>query len=387
MEDIIMPRRKDTEIYTYKLKSGKTKYGFKTYVGINKENGKAIKVTRQGFNTRKEAEAAKIKADGAKDVVTKRKKESNKKTVQEVYDIWFSIYQNNVRGASANRVSSTWDNNLKDEFGKDYITNLDVIHLQQYAINLAKVQISYRTTLAILHRVIKYAIKMDWCENDPFDKIVMPKKSDKKSTYPKDNLFDLEELKEFLKAAKEHNQMYYTFFMILGSLGLRRGEALALKWKNIDFENKKIYIQHTVSCDKNNHKQVGPTKTPKSNRTLVLSDNLTEALKEYKKSETEFNKANDFLFHTRTGDFFAPSIPTDWINRIYHAYPDLKEITPHGFRHTLATLLYEGSDKITPKDVQAGLGHEKVTTALDIYTHVTEKQKDNIKNSINNLDL
>lgn len=39
-----MPRRKDTEIYTYKLKSGKTKYGFKTYVGINKENGKAIKV-------------------------------------------------------------------------------------------------------------------------------------------------------------------------------------------------------------------------------------------------------------------------------------------------------------------------------------------------------
>lgn len=280
-----MPRRKDTEIYTYKLKSGKTKYGFKTYVGINKENGKAIKVTRQGFNTRKEAEAAKtkIKADGAKDVVTKRKKESNKKTVQEVYDIWFSIYQNNVRGASANRVSSTWDNNLKDEFGKDYITNLDVIHLQQYAINLAKVQISYRTTLAILHRVIKYAIKMDWCENDPFDKIVMPKKSDKKSTYPKDNLFDLEELKEFLKAAKEHNQMYYTFFMILGSLGLRRGEALALKWKNIDFENKKIYIQHTVSRDKNNHKQVGPTKTPKSNRTLVLSDNLTEALKEYKK--------------------------------------------------------------------------------------------------------
>ena len=40
-----MPRRKDNEIYEYKLKSGKTKYGFKTYVGINKETGKPVKVT------------------------------------------------------------------------------------------------------------------------------------------------------------------------------------------------------------------------------------------------------------------------------------------------------------------------------------------------------
>lgn len=51
----IMPRRKDNEIYKYKLKSGKVKFGFKTYVGINKATGKPIKVTRQGFETRKEA--------------------------------------------------------------------------------------------------------------------------------------------------------------------------------------------------------------------------------------------------------------------------------------------------------------------------------------------
>lgn len=71
-----MPRRKDNEIYEYKLKSGKTKYGFKTYVGINKETGKPVKVTRQGFSTRKEAEQAKtvVKADGPKNTAIKRKK-------------------------------------------------------------------------------------------------------------------------------------------------------------------------------------------------------------------------------------------------------------------------------------------------------------------------
>lgn len=384
-----MPRRKDTEIYTYKLKSGKTKYGFKTYVGINKENGKAIKVTRQGFNTRKEAEAAKtkIKADGAKDVANKRYFESNKKTVQEVYDIWFAIYKDNVRGSSANRASSTWDNNLKNEFGKDYIANLDATHLQQYAIDLAKTQISYRKTLAILHRVIKYAIKMDWCEKDPFDKIIMPKKSDKKSTYPEDNLYSLEELKKFLKAAKKHNYMYYTFFMILGSLGLRRGEALALKWKNIDFENQTMSITHTVSRNADNHKTIDLTKTPKSRRKLLIPNNLLEVLKEYKKRQAVFNKPTDYLFHTKTGDFLHPSVPAKFISSIYKFNPELRQITPHGFRHTLATLLYNANDQIKPKEVQEILGHSKVTMALDVYTHVTEEKRQNVKNTINHLNL
>ena len=384
-----MSRRKDTEIYTYKLKSGKTKYGFKTYVGINKENGKAIKVTRQGFNTRKEAEAAKtkIKADGAKDVANKRYFESNKKTVQEVYDIWFAIYKDNVRGSSANRASSTWDNNLKNEFGKDYIANLDVTHLQQYAIDLAKTQISYRKTLAILHRVIKYAIKMDWCEKDPFDKIIMPKKSDKKSTYPEDNLYTLEELKEFLKAAKKHNYMYYTFFMILGSLGLRRGEALALKWENIDFENQTMSITHTVSRNADNHKTIDLTKTPKSRRKLLIPNNLLEVLKEYKKRQAVFNKPTDYLFHTKTGEFLHPSVPAKFISSIYKFNPELRQITPHGFRHTLATLLYNANDQIKPKEVQEILGHSKVTMALDVYTHVTEEKRQNVKNTINHLNL
>ena len=88
-----MPRKKDPEIYDYKLKSGKTKYGFKTYIGINPETGKAIKPTRQGFDSYKEAEQAKIKlkAKGAVAVAAKYKAESDQKTVREVYNIWFSI--------------------------------------------------------------------------------------------------------------------------------------------------------------------------------------------------------------------------------------------------------------------------------------------------------
>lgn len=353
-----MPRRKDTEIYTYKLKSGKTKYGFKTYVGINKENGKAIKVTRQGFNTRKEAEAAKtkIKADGAKDVAR----------------------------SSVSKIKTIWKNEIQNEFGENYIDHIDIDHLQQFADNLAANMVKFRRPLNLLHRLIKYAIMRDWCSIDPFEKIIIPKKSLKKSTMPEKNFYELNELKEFLNSAKEHNLRYYTYFMLLGSLGLRRGEALALKWKNINFDKMTVHIEQTVTRDENNKKHIGPTKTPSSNRILTLSDNLAKALKEYRNSQVAFYSTDDYIFHTRTGNYISPSSPEDWINSVYKYNPSLRKITPHGFRHTLATLLYDGNDKITPKDVQTVLGHKRVTTALDIYTHVTKKQKENIKNSINN---
>lgn len=70
-----MPRRKDNEIYKYKLKSGKIKYGFKTYIGTDPETGKTVKPSRQGFDSYKEAEAAKtkLKSEGPSKFTHKQK--------------------------------------------------------------------------------------------------------------------------------------------------------------------------------------------------------------------------------------------------------------------------------------------------------------------------
>ena len=110
-------------------------------------------------------------------------------------------------------------------------------------------------------------------------------------------------------------------------------------------------------------------------------------LKEYKKRQAVFNKSTDYLFHTKNGDFLHPSVPAKFISSIYKFNPELRQITPHGFRHTLATLLYNANDQIKPKEVQEILGHSKVTMALDVYTHVTEEKRQNVKNTINHLDL
>lgn len=385
-----MPRRKDNEIYKYKLKGGKVKFGFKTYVGINKATGKPIKVTRQGFETRKEAESAKtkLKADGVDKILTKRKFDNDKKTVQEVYESWLPIYRTGVKGSSVVQVKSIWDNRIQPEFGNDYINHIDVDHLQRFANEMSQKYVGYRRTLNELHRLIKYAILRDWCDKDPFDKILIPKKSAKPKRDTEHNFYELKDLKAFLATAKKHNYKYYTFFMILANLGVRRGEALGLKWSDIDFKNKLVHIKRTTTFNEKSYKAIGSPKTPASKRDLSLPSHLIEVLQKYRSMQVEFNSDDDYIFHTKTGDYLPPTAPTYWINSVYNQNEDLKEITPHGFRHTLATLLYD-DDKynITPKDVQTILGHKNVTEALEIYTHVTSQQKKKITESINNLGL
>lgn len=382
-----MPRRKDTEIYSYKLKSGKTKYGFKTYIGTDKETGKAVKVTRQGFATRKEAEQAKIKikAEGAKKVVKKKQANLNKKTVSEVWDIWFDIYRQDVRGSTSLRTVQDWENHIEPEFGDIYIDSISVSHLQRYANQLAQTIATYHKPLGLLQRLIKYAQLRGWAEKDPFARIVIPKKTTVKSSMPKENFYNLDELKAFLTAAKKQKFKYYVYFLTLASLALRSGEGLALKWEDIDFKKHTIYIHKTVSRNRYRKKTINPVKNGTS-RLLYIPDNLYKVLKEYR--DMPDLTPSDFLFHyDYAPDYYKEGTSWTWMKTIYNNNPQLKRITPHGLRHTLATILYEGSDRIKPKDVQYLLGHSKPTMALDIYTHITEERKDEINKSINNLNL
>lgn len=385
-----MPRKKDNEIYSYKLKNGKTKYGFKTYVGIDKETGKSIKVTRQGYSTRKEAEKAKIKikADGPKSTVVKRATEFNSKTVSEVYNIWLPIYRRDVRPSSVVSTKSIWENTVKPEFGDDYINHLDVDHLQKFVNDISAEYVNYKRRVNLLQRLIRYAIIRGWANTDPFAKVIIPKKGKKSDRDTAHNFYELDELKKFLSAAKKYNFKYYTYFMILASLGLRRGEGLGLKWKDIDFEKKKISIRRSTTYTEDSYKGIGDTKTPTSKRDLMLPDNLIEVLKEYRSQEFNFKSDDDYLFHTHKGDYLPPTAPTYWIGAIYAKNPDFKQITLHGLRHSLATLLYEDDNiNITPKDVQTVLGHKDPTLALEVYTHVTQNRKSKITKTINNMNL
>lgn len=399
-----MPRKKDPEIVPYKLKDGKTYYRLKTYIGKNPETGKPVKVTRSKLQSRKEAEQLrnKLKSQGPLAVANKLKISKKRKTVAEVYEAWLESIRQDVRGSTLNRIKDTWRNHTCPEFGENYINNISPDHIQRYANELSSKYTTYKTMVNQLHRIISYAIFRHWSDNDPFDYVLIPKKSSKASRDNSKNFYELEELKEFLEVAKEYSHMKYTYFLTVSSLGCRRGEGLALQWTDIDFENKTVRIERTVTKDEFGHKTINNVKNGVKH-TVEMSDHLYTVLSEYKQHCNEIGDTCNWIFHTADGSYNWSQQVDLWIRYLYRfdkrkckewniKHPDnprtpLRVITPHGLRHTLATLLYDGNPNINPKDIQYVLGHKTSKTAMEIYTHVTQKQKDDIRKSLNKLDF
>ncbi|GAA3626610.1 tyrosine-type recombinase/integrase [Lactobacillus hamsteri] len=400
-----MPRRKDPEITSYTLKDGKTYFRLKTYVGTDPETGKAVKVTRSKLKSRKEAEALRnqLKAQGATAVKNGLDINNKRKTVRDVYKVWIEVVSLDVRPSTIGRLKDTWKNHTEPEFGDNFIDNISPDHIQIYANNLAEKYITYKNIVNQLHRLIRYAIFRHWCNRDPFDFVLIPKKSKQKKKDTSHNFYEKDELKHFLEVAKDYNPMKYTYFLTVASLGCRRSEALALKWTDIDFDNRAVRIERTVSKDEHRHKHIDDVKNG-IHHTVPMSDNLFMVLKDYRKHVQEIGDTCQWVFHQQDYSYYWPQQTDIWIKYLYKfdrkrvakwnkEHPNekpkqpLRKITPHGLRHTLATLLYDGNSRIKPKDVQYILGHRTSKTAMEIYTHVTQQQKKDIRSSINNLDF
>lgn len=191
--------------------------------------------------------------------------------------------------------------------------------------------------------------------------------------------------------------------------GLRRGEALGLHWRDIDLTTGEATIIHTVAPDKSNKGRPvieERTKTKASKRSVTFSAFTIEELRRHKdrqmflKKQSEYEWQNlDLVFCTTTAGFIKEEVVdpdtgetvevkklnppggpingnnvTRSFNRIKQltALPDgtpaRQDITPHGLRHTCATLLLQAG--IHPKVVQERLGHEGIEITLNLYSHV-----------------
>ena len=166
--------------------------------------------------------------------------------------------------------------------------------------------------------------------------------------------------------------------------GIRKGEALALKWDDIDFEKKTISINKNVGRTIDDLQIITPPKNQSYVRVIPINPILLEILK----AEKTLSGSEWFFYNYTDKKIFHAATPHVWLKSIYAKLPDdFLHINVHGFRHTFATMYVENNPNSNPKELQKILGHSKITTTLDIYTHVTNLGKENMKNGIDNLDF
>jgi len=151
-----------------------------------------------------------------------------------------------------------------------------------------------------------------------------------------------DELSSFLYTAKQIESITnYTIALLLALTGLRKGEALGLKWEDIAFEENKLTVRRT----RDNNGERSP-KTKKSYRSIPIDSSLVKQLKRYRSwcKETKLLygltfSENDFIFISyQSGTPTGSSTIKYFFDRVCDK-ADLKRITPHGLRHTHATIL------------------------------------------------
>ena len=231
---------------------------------------------------------------------------------------------------------------------------------------------------ANIHKALKYAVKIDLIDVNPADKVERPKKDRYVGSF-----YDADEVNALFEAAKgtklELPILFGAFY------GLRRSEAIGLKWDAIDFDQNTITIRHTVtSCDLDGKRVLvasDTTKTKSSMRTLPLVPFMRERLLTLKEEQQENRRLcgrsyiKDYIGYVcvnEIGDLIKPHYVTESFPKLLKAN-GLRHIRYHDLRHSCASLLL--ANGVPMKQIQEWLGHSDFSTTANIYAHLDYSSK------------
>lgn len=367
-------------IKKYTTKNGETRYLFQTYLGIDPLTGKERRTTRRGFKTIKEAKQAErnLLLDVEENGLPSNQSDGfQDPTFEELASLWLENYKTTVKPSTFENVRSKVEKMTEEHFEGLKLKKITVAYCQRVVIELSKSYVLYSHYLSVINRIFKYAVLMDILNSNPFDKVIRPKS---RQTQRKGNFLTKEELKEFLKLAQTATLSYFfPLVHLMAYTGLRQGEALALKWSDIDFEDKKIIVNKTAVWIKEKQTLQTP-KTKNSKRVISIDPTTLSILKNWKKDQIKiyfkngkhFEGDDNFIFTNQQGDWVQIHNFIPYFKRFVTGH-DLKPITPHGLRHTHASLLFSAG--VEPKNISDRLGHSTVQITLDLYTHITEEQR------------
>ena len=239
----------------------------------------------------------------------------------------------------------------------------------------------------ILHRAFKDAVRWGRLARNPADAADPPRAGQKSDGV---HAWDAATLRAFLDASRSSGDRLHALWVLLATTGMRRGEAIGLRWSDVDLDTGRLRIVQTITQTRSTV-TVGEPKTAQRtpiDRTRrrdrrVLRDHRRRMLKERMVVGPDFADEG-LVFHQPDGACLRPDAVSAMFLRRVHQY-GLGRLTLHGLRHTWATLALEQG--IHPQVVQERLGHSTIAITLGIYSHVAPTLHDEAAQLIADLVL
>lgn len=271
--------------------------------------------------------------------------------------------------------------NLVSYFGKIKLRQIDVEEIKRYTNYLKNEavgksgrpysQATQKHHYDTLRNILEYAKRTKYIETYPCRELAKEDKPKKKKK--KIDFLDPEQAARFVSCLDDEPLFWRCLMYLLITTGLRRGEAAALRWGDLDQNNMRLTVQRNVAF-LSGEIYVGETKTGEE-RTVPLSAKALFMLMEFKRDqESKFRMvfppdAYVFCNSVDPNKPIGPDAITRHVKRFAERH-DLPDVSPHDLRHTAATLAREGGADI--KLVQVLLGHKDPRTTMEYYAGVTE---------------
>lgn len=228
-----------------------------------------------------------------------------------------------------------------------------------------------------LRNILGYAKRLHYIKDNPCDDLTAKEKPHKEKIQV--DFLSPDETRRFIACLENEPLFWKAFMNVLITTGLRRGEALALTWADVDPDKLTVTVCKNVTIDKNAPEkyQVGSTKTGKA-RVVPLSTRVYGLLVQLKREWEEKMQVKmmptAFIFCRDTDPYkpLYPTTPTRWLKRFIKKN-NLPDTSPHDLRHSAASLAIESGASM--KEVQELLGHSNPATTMGFYAGLTEQTR------------
>ncbi|WP_436711839.1 tyrosine-type recombinase/integrase [Brevibacillus formosus] len=341
-------------------------------IGPDPLTGKRRQKTVSGFKTKKEAEKA--CAELITQIENGEYVNESKITFGEFILDWLhTVAKPTLRVTTQAGYRSAIHSRLIPAFGTYKMVDIKPVQIMRYYSSLLDEKVS-EEYVQYLHSILKNsfntAVKWGLIKNNIMQNVDQPKRKRKEM-----KVWNIDEANRFLEAVKNDKPYYYILYLLAIYTGMRRGEILALKWKDCMLDEGKISVSKTLSYVSGQGIVIQETKTGRSNRVISLSNSLIEELIRHRSIQQEDRRLfgdgyldQDFIIAKNDGEPLNPHYVHNHFKKLVKKL-EIPEIRFHDLRHTHATLMLKIGEH--PKIVSERLGHSSIQMTLNVYSHVT----------------
>ena len=324
-------------------------------------------------------------------------------TINMAFDRYMST-KYNLRETTRSNYIYMYNRFVRDEFGNRLIADVKYTDVKMFYYHLMNDKNIAVNTLdniyTIIHPIFDMAVRDDIIRKNPTDGVMAEIKKNSGKNKGIRHALTVEQQKAFIDAIRYSPEYYhwYPLFVTLLGTGMRIGECIGLRWKDVDFKHRNINVNHAVTYYTRREKVcfgVSKPKTEAGTRLIPMMDTVYDALKnEYDRQKkdgfcvAEVDGMNGFIFSNRNGSLHNPHCINSAIKRISESH-NAREIidakkehrepiiiphfSAHHLRHTFCSRLCENETNV--KVIQEIMGHANIETTLDIYTEINYSKK------------